>query len=392
MPVDPNIILGIKPPQFDNQVDLAAKGMQMQQMGMQNQMQQRAMADDQATRQAYANAMVAGPNGAPTLDKQKLLSSLPPMLAHKTQQELAANDSAQAKSQMEVSKNEREMHASELGQVLALPPDQKQAGYTALRQKNIAAGLPGAANSPEQYPGDAYIYQGMAALMGPKDQLALKEKQQEFASREADRQVARERNEIDKGDKLAGKMQDHLDKGWTARSGAAGKVQGKITDAEYAEGLIAQGKGQPNGLDSRQLEELAQSTARLLGGTGAASARVEALVPHTLMGRAQTLKEYLSNNPTGANAQAFVDRMAETIAREKQIAENQKRQFQIEGLPRFKSLKNKDPDTYNAMLQGKGITSDMIDDKGRYKAPGATPFHSMSDDALDAAYKAAGGK
>lgn len=178
-------------------------------------------------------------------------------------------------------------------------------------------------------------------------------------------------NEADNKD--AQNLDKHLSLGWSGRSGQAGVVQGKINAAEAAEALLEQAKTQPGGLDSRQIEELSQSTARLLGGGGAqASGRVEALVPHTFWGKAQSLKEYLTNHPTGSGLQAFTERMADTIKREKELAQNQKRQFQVEGLAAFSRLKKNNPDLYNSILSSKGIDPSMINEKGQYQAPAET--------------------
>jgi len=183
----------------------------------------------------------------------------------------------------------------------------------------------------------------------------------------------------DKDRKEALELDKHLSTGWTMRSGQAGAVQGKVNAAEAAEALIDQGKNQKNGLDARQIEELAQSTARLLGGGATASARVDALVPHTLFGRAQSLKEWLSNNPQGSGQEAFVQRMEETVAREKALAQKQMRQYQIEGLAAHSSLKKRNPDLYNSILRSKGIDDSIIDKNGRYKEPKSSESSNPSD-------------
>jgi len=181
---------------------------------------------------------------------------------------------------------------------------------------------------------------------------------------------------VDEQDKKDAKaLEDHLAKGWVGRSGQAGQVQGTINSAERAEQLIDQGKNQKGGLDARQIEELAQSAAKMLGGGATASARVDALVPHTFLGRAQSLKEWASNSPQGAEQQAFVDRIAETVAREKALAQQQQKQYQIEGLPSHTPFKKRNPELYNAILQSKGIDDSLIDQKGRYKSP---PVQSQS--------------
>lgn len=187
-------------------------------------------------------------------------------------------------------------------------------------------------------------------------------------------------------------LSTELGKGWAARSGPAGATQSKILNAEAAEQLIEQGRHQKNGLDSRQIEELAQSTAKLLGGGASASARVEALVPHTFFGRAQSLKEWLTGNPQGAAQQEFVDRMAETVQREKALALQQKKQYQIEALPAHARLKQSNPELYRSILAGKQIDPDSIDERGLLRkeenqmakgapgkqgAPGGTPQPGM---------------
>lgn len=174
-------------------------------------------------------------------------------------------------------------------------------------------------------------------------------------------------SDMDKKDAL--ELDGHLAKGWTARSGQAGIVQGKIVNAEAAQKLIDQGKSQKGGLDSRQIEEVAQNVSKMLGGGAAASARIEALVPHTFFGKAQSLREYLSNSPQGAGAEDFVKRLEETVKREKELAENQKLQYQVEGLPARAGFKKRNPDLYNSILQSKGIDPSMIDKKGRYSQP-----------------------
>lgn len=189
--------------------------------------------------------------------------------------------------------------------------------------------------------------------------------------------ILRAQGQSDRRDKLAAendnkdamKLQDTLSKGWTGRSGQAGQVQGKINAAERAQQLLDQISTQKDGADSRQIEELAQSTAALLGGGTQASSRVDALVPHTFWGKAQGLKEYLTNSPQGLGQQDFQKRLADTIAREKQVAEDQKRQYQIESLAGHDRLRKNNPDLYERQLRAAGIEPNMIDDNGRYKKP-----------------------
>lgn len=166
---------------------------------------------------------------------------------------------------------------------------------------------------------------------------------------------------------------EHLQKGWAARSGATGDVQMRLNAADRAQQLIDQGKGQKGGLDQRQVGELAMSTAALLGGGAATDAKMNELLPETAVSKGMGWKEYLQNAPQGAELQAFTDRLAETTQRERALAVNQKRQFQVEGLPQFEAMKGRDPEGYWRKLRAAGIKPEMIDQNGQYKAPVGTP-------------------
>ena len=174
---------------------------------------------------------------------------------------------------------------------------------------------------------------------------------------EADKEKRAAKKQFDieaQNDKDAKALNKDLDKGWASRSGA-GVIQQKIIQAEAAEVLLEQGKHQKDGLNSRQIEELAQTTARLLGGGASASARVQALIPHTLLGRTQTLKEFITNNPQGAAQQKFVDQMAETVQREKDLANRQKADYQVQLLPAHARLRKTNPELFDSILEGKRI-------------------------------------
>lgn len=401
MPLDPNIILGGQAPKFMTASELAQGAQSMRGLAVQNRQDQ----EDLATRAAYNRNVTQGADGTMTVNKPAVLSDLykiNPQKAIEAQGQFQSQDTAQKEAQMKQLKDQTEI-AHQLAWSIptdpTAPPEAKQAAWT--RAKTLAGqyGLPNNDTLPDQYPGDGFVKNMQIGTMTAQEQIQKQEKDREFAQKGTELDLKHDENSIkhqqmvgDRDNKDAESLDKHLALGWTARSGQAGVVQGKLVSAEAAQQLIDQGKSQPGGLDSRQIEELAQSTGKLLGGGAAASARIDALVPHTLYGKAQSMQEYLTNNPTGAGQQAFVQRLADTVAREKALAENQKIQFQIEGLPSHARLKNSNPNLYNSILQAKGIDPTVIDDKGRYKAPDASPFHALSDDELDKAYKAAGGK
>lgn len=313
MAVDPSIILGVQAPKFDNMLDTAAKGMQMQQMGYQNQMQQRKMADDQATRQAYQAAMTAGPDGSPVLDQQKFTNTLAqqnPMLAHQKSQEFAAQEGAKAKAQMEVTKAHREESAGRLGAIIALPPEQKQAAWEAEIQRQIAAGAPSAANAPKQYPGDSVVYKGMVALMPAEKQIEQGNKEKEFAQKHEDHAIARQQMGSNKQNQALQQTQSILE------SARGNPEVGQALKDRYAakkfEGLVDL-YGDPNKLSPEQVQMAASEVAKIATGGVPTHSELQGLLPTSIpMGLAK-LAATVSNNPQSAEAGEFVKRMGDYV-------------------------------------------------------------------------------
>jgi hypothetical protein len=385
MPIDPNIALQGQSPQFANPLDMATKAMTLSSLSMKNTQEQQSLSDDQATRKAFADNIITNPDGSTTLNRQGALSDLAktaPTKAVALQQQFATNDIQSQEARMGLLTKQ-----AELGKQLAwgidvsAPPEVKQAQWTKMIQTASAYKLPNADTLSPQYPGDDFVKSMQYHTLTAAQQMEQANKNKEFNLKSQDLALQRQKFNFENDQKDVKDLQDHLQKGWTARSGQAGIVQGKLNAAERAEQLIAQGKNQEGGLDSRQMEELAQSASNLLGGGSQASARVEALLPHTAAGKVQSLKEYLSNLPQGANQSAFTDRLAETIEREKQVANDQKRQYQVEGLPRFQRLAKSQPTVYNSMLEAAGVDPSMIGPKGQYKKSG--PASQFSQDVID---------
>lgn len=376
MPIDANLIL--RAGQMPDLGETLQRGLTLRQLAKQNQISDKTIADEQAVKDAFTRGTIQNPDGTTSLDRKATLASLykvAPMKAMDIEKTFNESDIKDSEAKLKaITQN------AETAKALAWSIHDEDS-YQVARQKAIQLGLPNADKTPPHFDPD-YVKHMQLNTLKPEEQLKNTEnglKRQELVQ--------------NYDQKAAEALDKHLSIGWTGRSGQAGIVQGKINAAEAAQALIDQGRNQDGGLDSRQIEELAQSTSKLLGSGTTASARIEALVPHTFWGNAQSLKEYLSNNPTGAGQQAFVKRLEETVQREKELAQTQQRQYQIEGLVPHQGLKKRNPDLYNQILQSKGIDSSMIDVKGRYKAPPkVVPLEHLSDDELDKAYKAAGGK
>lgn len=139
-----------------------------------------------------------------------------------------------------------------------------------------------------------------------------------------------------------------------ARAGAFGTSKQVFDRAERLQTLA--GAYKDNNLDSRQVEELAIGLNSMLSGSnvGAAS-QVEKLVPKSIVGDVQKMKEWLTNDPKGTNQQEFVKRMLGSIEREKSTAQDQIKRTQFERIGRYGDLEKADPDEFVNVLQSAGV-------------------------------------
>lgn len=154
-----------------------------------------------------------------------------------------------------------------------------------------------------------------------------------------------------------------------ARAGSFGDSQKVVNRAERLQTLA---NAIPSGnLDSRQMEEIAIGLNAMLSGSNTgASEQVKSLVPKTAIGDASKLKEWLFNDPTGTNQQAFIQRMMESVAREKATAEAQIKREQLRRTPRYADLEKSSPDAFYNQLEAYGITKEEYDawKRGGFKA------------------------
>lgn len=181
------------------------------------------------------------------------------------------------------------------------------------------------------------------------------------------------------GDHMAAALKTDLDPNG-GRAGNMGQNQKRVDAADRLDALIKQTGGNP---DQRQLEELAIGTQNMLSNGNGSAEQVKALVPKTMWGDAKKMYEWFSNNPTGTDQQAFVSRLSDTVAREKQIAGDQVKTAQVQRLASHQALKTINPELYGQILQGYGIDPANIKNN-RYEspAPQGGGFHPDADAAL----------
>lgn len=185
--------------------------------------------------------------------------------------------------------------------------------------------------------------------------------------------------------KRFGLLQADLDAN-KSRGGNMAKNQSRVDNADRLITLGHDSGGNIRNLDSREMEELAIGLQSMLspGGTGSVS-QVEALVPHTNVGKFNSVKEWLINDPQGAGQQKFVEKMMHTVEREREVALNQVRAAQSSRLGAYGDLYKKDPDRYKRILTNYQFTPETIDENGQYVAQKLAPglLNKSEDDAKD---------
>ena len=172
---------------------------------------------------------------------------------------------------------------------------------------------------------------------------------------------------------------------------AFGRAANIIRSAEAIEQLV----GIDENLDQRQIKELAASLDSMLT-TGASTVSGRAgLVPASASGDIKKIEEYITGIPKGLGQQKFVERMMETVHREKELARTQIKRESKKMLSSYADLEKKQPEAWNTMIQAHGLDPSMfsgLDAKEDKKDTKSSPELKINVDhnALDAEMKRRG--
>lgn len=169
--------------------------------------------------------------------------------------------------------------------------------------------------------------------------------------------------------KLNEKMGTDIDS-FKARSNTpTGKAQENINRAERLEALVFKanrGEFNPMEVDNLtpyEMTELAIGLANMLtGGSTAAQSTIKKLTPDTAKSYLLKNLSWLSNKPIGADQQAFTERFANTIRREKQVNQNQINQAILDkAFTTHRAFRDYSPnDFYETLANKTGMTLDEI--------------------------------
>lgn len=385
MPIDTSMYSNIQAPQIANPMDLQNKALTMKSLAMQNQQTQQSINDQQGYRQAFQNNVTTGPDGKTTLNRAGVMSDLyklDPSKAVDTNRTFNTMDSEDRQTQLDLLTKQTDMKK----QLVMSMTDEPS--YQAARNQAIALKLPNADKIPEHYDPN-YVKQMQYNTLAYKEQIDEANRKRELDLRE--REVNAKRGETTNAriDKYAKAFKDDMDPD-KGRSGNFGKLSAKVLSAGSLETLVNQYKDSGGNLPKAQMEELSMGLANMLTNSNSpAVSQIQALVPHTLMGNAQDAASWLMNEPKGANQQAFVSKMMDTISREKQTATDQLNAVRAARLPAHAEFKRLAPQQYAAGMQSYGIDESNIVN-GKYVPQ--SQDHSLDDLVAEKARRDAAAK
>lgn len=383
--------MGARAPELMNPLDVAVKAQNLKSLYAQNKAQEKSLQDEEDYKSSVLKNTIAGPDGKPTIDQKAVLSDLykkNPLKGMETEQKFTAMNKAQEEQKYK----ETENHIKMWHDLVYSAHDPES--YAQMIAQAHSLGLPGIDAISPVYPGDKGMDDMRRHVSTSAEQIQQKDfdiKRGDVAEKHVANVAAAKEKTDAKDSALIDKYTQNFKKDWdpdASRTGNFGKISATKIQADKLVGLVNQYPD--HNLDSRQTEELALGLANMLSGSsGAARSQVEALVPHTLLGKMKNVKEWIMNNPYGAEQQAFVNRMLETVHRERDVATQQMNDIRARRIPFHAELQKKlGPERWNALLKSDPEFDPANVVNGRYAMPGAKtannlkPTHEMSNEEL----------
>jgi len=140
---------------------------------------------------------------------------------------------------------------------------------------------------------------------------------------------------------------------------AFGKSGNILRSSEAIETLVNQ---QPRGqMTNPQIVELAKSLDAMLSQGAATISGTDKLIPKSISGDISKLTSYISNIPKGAGQAKFVNKMMETVEREKALADTQIKREAQKMLSSYADLAKKQPEAWKLMLMQQGLPENIFE-------------------------------
>lgn len=371
MPIDASIPMSIKPPEIQNPLDLAVKGMTLRNLAAQSQeheidlaQKQRQFQDDMAMRDAALNNSSINPaTGMPEINRAGYLQDVA------KRSPLAAQSEALRYQQMDIDKLSK--RAEIKNKLLMNIGSQQDLDYATEMGKQLGAG------DLKQFLGEYYdpnegssfqrqLKHMQVNSMTLNDRLATQKAENEKMNLELQLQkLGLDRTKV--VSEMADKMSGDLDPN-RSRSGNYGQIAQKYQSIQRLQTLInAYQNG--NQLSPTELRELGTGFAGVLAPGTPALAQIDHLVPKSMAGSETSEKlQYVFNRPFGANMGGFVDRLTHTLTRENALAKSQMDEIVSSKLPAHKPLQLLEPQLYE-QIKSSAYNKKVVVPEDKKEAP-----------------------
>lgn len=146
------------------------------------------------------------------------------------------------------------------------------------------------------------------------------------------------------------------------------------------EPLIDQMMSQKGGGDARQMREMATSMDRIIRGGGqSAQSQIDELMPDTARGKFAHWQEWFTNNPTGTEQKAFINRYADTVKREKDVVQGQVKKMAEKNASTLRLLKQNYPEDYQSQVDAVMSNAQLV---GNQEKEVTTGMEHLTDEEL----------
>ena len=244
MPLDPTIPLQVQSPQIANPMDYAVKAMTLKNLAQESQMRGQGLADDQATRQAYAQNL--NPDGSQ--NQQGTLASLRGAGLGQKADDLQTQWAQRSAAQLQ-------QHAAVTKQLLfSIPTDKdtpdavKEQAWQSVAKAAAQNGLPVAQQMQQfpSYPGDSMVQHMQYISQTSEEQIAQRTKAQEMGIQKQTADAATTKAAADTAEVQNKKQQLALD----SQKYAVSRTDKQNENQQQALQLIDSGRQDPSVIQS----------------------------------------------------------------------------------------------------------------------------------------------
>jgi hypothetical protein len=301
MPIDANIALQTQLPQIQNPIDTFAKAQNLRALTFQNDQSQRQANQQMALGDLVRKNTSVDETGMPKVNMSSLVSQGIAPGSQVNPQDVLAYAKQLHNNDFEALKQSTEAANNIATSIL---PD--GSNYAQQRQKAISLGLPNAQLLPQNFD-PTFVQNWQQHTLTGDQYIKAQEAQAKIADTSENRAArlqAASQNQQDRQDKQSADAYQKASHDLETFRGnqAAQQASVALTNAKNALSLADKGNLSPD-----QLHLFASEMGKLATGGVPGQTEVEALVPDTAKARLAKVTSFFSNNPTDADAQAFIN-------------------------------------------------------------------------------------